>query len=77
MGHTPNPDIRIAKSLVDYIFRWLGLTFLPGYREATGLPDSGAEEVSPSLDRQKQKLPRREIQCRETRRAQAEYDCVS
>jgi ribonucleoside-diphosphate reductase alpha chain len=34
MGHTKNPDIRIAKSVVDYIFRWLGITFLPGYREA-------------------------------------------
>ncbi|MDR2116064.1 MAG: vitamin B12-dependent ribonucleotide reductase [Planctomycetaceae bacterium] len=29
MGHTKNPDIPIAKSLVDYIFRWLGRTFLP------------------------------------------------
>ena len=34
MGHTKNPDIRIAKSIVDYIFRWLGINFLPGYREA-------------------------------------------
>ena len=34
MGHTTNPDIRIAKSVVDYIFRWLGITFLAGYREA-------------------------------------------
>ncbi len=34
MGQTANPDIRIAKSVVDYIFRWLGMTFLPGYREA-------------------------------------------
>jgi ribonucleoside-diphosphate reductase alpha chain len=32
-GHTTNPDIRIAKSVVDYIFRWLGLTFLDSYRE--------------------------------------------
>jgi ribonucleoside-diphosphate reductase alpha chain len=32
-GHTTNPDIRIAKSVVDYIFRWLGLTFLASYRE--------------------------------------------
>ncbi|MEI8376514.1 MAG: vitamin B12-dependent ribonucleotide reductase [Planctomycetota bacterium] len=32
-GYTKNPDIKIAKSLVDYIFRWLGITFLPGYRE--------------------------------------------
>jgi ribonucleoside-diphosphate reductase alpha chain len=35
MGHTSNPDIRLAKSVVDYIFRWLGITFLPGYREAS------------------------------------------
>ncbi len=44
MGHTTNPDIRIAKSIVDYIFRWLGITFLPGYREAsTGLPPEAAK----------------------------------
>ena len=35
LGHTKNPDIRIAKSLIDYIFRWLGITFLPGYKEAS------------------------------------------
>src|SRR6185295_2697671 len=34
MGHTTNPDIRIAKSMVDYIFRWMGIRFLPGYKEA-------------------------------------------
>ena len=34
-GYTKNPDIRIAKSLIDYIFRWLGIAFLPGYKEAT------------------------------------------
>jgi ribonucleoside-diphosphate reductase alpha chain len=39
MGHTTNPDIRIAKSIVDYIFRWLGMEFLTGYREASkGVP---------------------------------------
>ncbi len=44
MGHTTNPDVRIAKSVVDYIFRWLGVTFLPGYREANkGLPQPGQE----------------------------------
>jgi ribonucleoside-diphosphate reductase alpha chain len=52
MGHTPNPDIRIAKSLVDYIFRWLGNTFLAGYREANaglGLPPGpGASPVGRS-----------------------------
>jgi ribonucleoside-diphosphate reductase alpha chain len=37
MGHTTNPEIRVAKSLIDYMFRWLGITFLPGYREQIGL----------------------------------------
>jgi len=31
-GYTPNPEIHFAKSIPDYIFRWLGLKFLP--REA-------------------------------------------
>jgi ribonucleoside-diphosphate reductase alpha chain len=45
MGHTSNPDIRLAKSVVDYIFRWLGITFLPGYREANkGLTPLDGEE---------------------------------
>jgi ribonucleoside-diphosphate reductase alpha chain len=35
MGHTKNPDIRIAKSIIDYIFRWLGNEFLQGYKEAS------------------------------------------
>jgi ribonucleoside-diphosphate reductase alpha chain len=29
-GYTNNPDIPIAKSLVDYIFRWLDITFANG-----------------------------------------------
>ena len=45
MGHTKNPEIRIAKSIIDYIFRWLGNEFLLGYKEANkGLV---AEEPSP------------------------------
>jgi ribonucleoside-diphosphate reductase alpha chain len=30
-GYTLNPQIRVAKSIVDYIFRWLGITFIVGY----------------------------------------------
>jgi ribonucleoside-diphosphate reductase alpha chain len=54
MGHTKNADIRVAKSIVDYIFRWLGITFLPGYREANnaylalggeGPKEPGAEDT--------------------------------
>ena len=33
-GQKKNQDIPIAKSVVDYIFRWLGMEFLDGYREA-------------------------------------------
>ena len=29
-GYTSNPDIPMAKSLVDYIFRWLDITFPNG-----------------------------------------------
>ncbi|MBL8764401.1 MAG: adenosylcobalamin-dependent ribonucleoside-diphosphate reductase [Phycisphaerae bacterium] len=32
-GMTTNRDIPFAKSLVDYIFRWMGMQFIPGYRE--------------------------------------------
>jgi ribonucleoside-diphosphate reductase alpha chain len=43
-GYTKNPDIKIAKSVVDYIFRWLGITFLPGFKEMSkSLPVSPAE----------------------------------
>ncbi len=45
LGFTKNPEIRMAKSVVDYIFRFLGITFLPGYREANrNLPAETASE---------------------------------
>ena len=45
-GFTKNPDIPIAKSVADYIFRWLGMEFIPGYREANApkRPAAEAEE---------------------------------
>jgi ribonucleoside-diphosphate reductase alpha chain len=43
-GFTKNPDIRIAKSITDYIFRWLGIQFIPGYREASN-PGKGQQEL--------------------------------
>ena len=48
-GYTKNPDIRIAKSLIDYIFRWMGITFLPGYKEASQgvLPGDDSEPGRP------------------------------
>jgi ribonucleoside-diphosphate reductase alpha chain len=38
MGMTANRDVPFAKSLVDYIFRWMGMEFIPGYREANAPP---------------------------------------
>jgi len=40
-GMTQNRDIPFAKSLVDYIFRWMGMEFVPGFREANA-PQRGA-----------------------------------
>ena len=33
-GFTRDPDVPMAKSIVDYVFRWLGIQFVPGYRES-------------------------------------------
>jgi ribonucleoside-diphosphate reductase alpha chain len=51
-GFTKNPDIKIAKSVVDYIFRWLGLKFLkPETSEVTPgeIKKPGASEI-PSIE---------------------------
>ena len=46
MGMTTNTDIPFAKSLVDYIFRWLGMQFIPGYREQNAPRRSKPAELS-------------------------------
>ncbi len=49
-GYTKNPEIKIAKSLVDYIFRWLGMTFIPSFGEMNkSLPVSPADRGDQSL----------------------------
>jgi len=48
-GFTKNPDIPIAKSLPDYIFRWFGQTFMDGYKEpTTGRTLSAETETKPA-----------------------------
>ena len=49
MGMTSNKDIPIAKSLVDYIFRWLGMEFIAGYRDANA-PKPYPQSVPASLE---------------------------
>ena len=44
MGHTTNPEIKVAKSVVDYIFRWLGNTFLRG--ATSGGQSAGTSSIS-------------------------------
>lgn len=53
MGITTNNDIPFAKSLVDYIFRWMGIQFISGYREqnspnreSKGTKDTGSQKVT-------------------------------
>ena len=41
-GMTSNRDIPFAKSLIDYIFCWLGCQFIPGYAEKN-IPNRTAE----------------------------------
>ena len=43
-GFTGNPEIPIAKSITDYIFRWLALKFLPSEEAALPVP---AKELPP------------------------------
>jgi ribonucleoside-diphosphate reductase alpha chain len=48
-GMTTNQDIPFAKSLVDYIFRWMGMQFIPGYREANA-PNRGRAASEPLVE---------------------------
>ncbi|MHC4716967.1 MAG: vitamin B12-dependent ribonucleotide reductase, partial [Planctomycetota bacterium] len=44
-GMTTNPEIPFARSIVDYVFRWLGIQFLEDYRKANAVrrPSSADE----------------------------------
>jgi ribonucleoside-diphosphate reductase alpha chain len=44
-GFTGNPAVPIAKSIVDYIFRWLSLKFLPS-EQAEGLEEAVEKQVA-------------------------------
>ena len=43
-GMTSNRDIPIAKSIIDYIARWLGMTFIAGYRQMYAPNRGGGEK---------------------------------
>ncbi len=48
-GFTKNPEIRNAASIIDYVFRWMALQFIPGYREASTGNRSQPELPMPDL----------------------------
>ncbi|MGV3773891.1 MAG: vitamin B12-dependent ribonucleotide reductase [Verrucomicrobiales bacterium] len=64
-GFTKNPEIRNAYSITDYVFRWMALQFMPGYREANQpnrnqpeLPIPGlSEELKKKVNRPVPELP--------------------
>jgi ribonucleoside-diphosphate reductase alpha chain len=48
-GFTKNPQIRQATSVVDYIFRWMGINFVQGYAEgANRNGESGSHAPAPA-----------------------------
>jgi ribonucleoside-diphosphate reductase alpha chain len=58
-GFTKNPEIRNAASITDYVFRWLALQFVPGYREALTANRNQPELAMPGLiDEVKKKINR-------------------
>jgi ribonucleoside-diphosphate reductase alpha chain len=48
-GFTKNPDIRNASSIIDYVFRWMGLQFSAEYREANSANRAQPELPMPGL----------------------------
>jgi ribonucleoside-diphosphate reductase alpha chain len=48
-GFTKNPDIRNASSIIDYVFRFMALEFILGYRESSGGSRNQPELPIPGL----------------------------
>jgi ribonucleoside-diphosphate reductase alpha chain len=45
-GFTKNPEIRNASSIIDYVFRWLALQFIPDYRESLAAVNRSQPELA-------------------------------
>ncbi len=46
-GFTSNPDIKIATSITDYIFRYLGKKFIPGFESSQIAKELGVQDFKP------------------------------
>jgi ribonucleoside-diphosphate reductase alpha chain len=60
-GFTKNPEIRNASSITDYVFRWLALQFIPGYREAVAGNRTQPELAMPGLLEEEKKRVNRPV----------------
>ena len=60
-GFTKNPDIRQAFSLTDYVFRWMGCEFIPGYREKTSPNTAQPELPMPEIEKMEKKAVNRPV----------------
>ncbi len=58
-GFTKNPEIRNASSITDYVFRWMAVQFIPGYRAAVAANRAQPELAMPGLlEEEKKRLNR-------------------
>ena len=60
-GYTKNPEIRHAASITDYVFRWMALQFVKGYREANTTNPNQPELSMPGLTQELKKKINRPV----------------
>jgi ribonucleoside-diphosphate reductase alpha chain len=60
-GYTKNPDIRHAASITDYVFRWMAVQFIPGFREANAPNRNQPELAIPGLQEEVKKKINRPV----------------
>jgi ribonucleoside-diphosphate reductase alpha chain len=60
-GFSKNPEIRNASSITDYVFRWLAMQFVPGYREAHSPLANQPEFAMPGLLEEEKKQINRPV----------------
>jgi ribonucleoside-diphosphate reductase alpha chain len=60
-GFTKNPDIRNASSIIDYVFRWMGCQFVPGYPEGAAAARAQTELPMPGLEQEVKKQINRPV----------------
>lgn len=60
-GFTNNPEIRHATSITDYVFRWMGIHFIPGYREQVSTERGQQELPWPELKEEIKKTVNRSV----------------